>query len=149
MTHQDGYFTGVRDANIYYQCWLPEGEPKAVLVVVHGLAEHSGRYTNVVNHFVPKGYAVYGIDHFGHGKSDGDRVYVERFDDYVQTLKIYSDMIQGWQPGQPIFLVGHSMGGLIGAAYLLEYQDEMTGAVLSGPGVKVPDDTSSVTILAA
>jgi len=120
-----------------------------VLLVVHGLAEHSGRYMNVVDYFVPKGYAVYGIDHFGHGKSDGDRVFVERFDDFVQTLKIFSDKVHGWQPGQPLFLVGHSMGGLIGAAYLLDYQNKMTGAVLSGPGVKVPDDTSSVTLMAA
>ncbi len=134
MNHQDGYFKGVKVANIYYQCWLPESDPKAVLLVVHGLAEHSGRYMNVVDYFTPRGYAVYGIDHIGHGKSDGDRVYVERFDDFVQTLELFTDMIRQWQPGHPIFLVGHSMGGLIGAAYLLDYQDELAGAVLSGPG---------------
>ena len=133
MQHQDGYFEGVEKSNIYYQCWLPEDDPKAVLLVVHGLAEHSGRYMNVVDHFVPRGYAVYGIDHFGHGKSDGDRVFVDRFEDFVKTLKLFSDMVHDWQPGLPIFLLGHSMGGLIGAAYLLEYQDDMTGAVLSGP----------------
>ena len=138
MQHQDGYFEGEKKSNIYYQCWLPEDKPKAVLLVVHGLAEHSGRYMNVVDYFVPKGYAVYGIDHFGHGKSDGDRVYVNRFDDFVQTLKVFSDRVHDWQPGQPIFLVGHSMGGLIGAAYLLEHQGEMTGAVLSRPVSKCP-----------
>ena len=77
MENVKGYFKDIREANIYYQCWLPEDEPKAVLVVVHGLAEHSGRYMNLVNHFVPLGYAVYGIDHIGHGKSDGERVYVD------------------------------------------------------------------------
>jgi alpha-beta hydrolase superfamily lysophospholipase len=94
MEHQEGYLKGVRDTDIYYQCWLPKGEPKAILLVVHGLAEHSGRYMNVVNHFVPSGYAVYGIDHIGHGKSDGERVYVERFQDYTKTLKKYFDMIR-------------------------------------------------------
>jgi len=69
MKHQIGFFSGVRGTNIYYQAWLPEGEPRAVLLLVHGLAEHSGRYMNVVNTFVPKGYAVYGLDHSGHGKS--------------------------------------------------------------------------------
>ncbi|MCK4681802.1 alpha/beta hydrolase, partial [Candidatus Bipolaricaulota bacterium] len=69
MKHKEGFFTGVRGADIYYQCWLPEGEPRAVLLIVHGLAEHSGRYMNVVDHFIPLGYAVYSIDHLGHGKS--------------------------------------------------------------------------------
>jgi alpha-beta hydrolase superfamily lysophospholipase len=139
MKHQEGFFKGVRGANIYYQNWLPEGEPRAALLIVHGLAEHSGRYGNVVNHFVPLGYAVYGIDHFGHGKSDGTRVYVKRFDDYTNTLKVYFDKIRGSQPGKPIFLVGHSMGGLITAMYLLDHQAELAGAVLSGPAVKIPE----------
>jgi acylglycerol lipase len=117
---------------------LPEGEPRGVLLIVHGLGEHSGRYGNVVNHFVPLGYAVYGIDHFGHGKSEGERVYVKRFDDYTNTLKVYFDMIREWQPDKSIFLVGHSMGGLIGAVYLLDHQAELAGAVLSGPAVKIP-----------
>ena len=148
MKHHERYFNSIRDTNIYYQYWLPEGEPKAILFVAHGIAEHSGRYMNVVNHFVPAGYAVYGIDHIGHGKSDGKRVYVERFQDYTKTLKKYFDMIRGWQAEKPIFLVGHSMGGLISAAYLLEHQDELTGAVLSGPGIKVPDNISNAVIFA-
>ena len=147
MKHQEGFFKGVRGANIYFQSWLPESEPRAVLLIVHGLAEHSGRYGNVVNHFVPLGYAVYGIDHFGHGKSDGQRVYVERFDDYTNTLKTYFDMIHGWQPDKPIFLVGHSMGGLIGAVYLLDHQAELAGAVLSGPAVKIPKHVTPAILL--
>lgn len=148
MKHHEGYFKSIRDTNIYYQYWLPEGEPKAILLVAHGIAEHSGRYMNVVNHFVPAGYAVYGIDHIGHGKSDGKRVCVERFQDYTKTLRKYFSMIRGWQPEKPIFLVGHSMGGLISSAYLLEHQDELTGAVLSGPGIKVPDNISNAVIFA-
>jgi alpha-beta hydrolase superfamily lysophospholipase len=147
MKHQEGFFKGVRDANIYFQCWLPESEPKAVLLTAHGLAEHSGRYMNVVNHFVPLGYVVYGIDHLGHGKSDGTRVYVERFDDYTNTLKVYFDMIHRWQSDKPIFLVGHSMGGLISAVYLLDHQTELAGAVLSGPVVKVPSNITPVILL--
>jgi alpha-beta hydrolase superfamily lysophospholipase len=146
MTHQEGYMKGVRDTDIYYQYWMPEGEPKATLLVVHGLAEHSGRYMNVVNHLVPSGYAVYGIDHIGHGKSAGERVYVERFQDYTRTLKIYFDMIWDQQPKESIFLIGHSMGGLISTAYLLEHQDELSGAVLSGPAIKVPDNISQAII---
>jgi alpha-beta hydrolase superfamily lysophospholipase len=146
MNHQDGIFKGARDTDITYQCWLPEDEIKAVLVIVHGLAEHSGRYMNVVNHFVPLGYAVYGLDHIGHGRSEGPRVYVERFSDYTRTLKTYVDKIRAWQPDTPVFMVGHSLGGLIGSAYLLDHQEDLTGAVLSGPGVKVPDSISPVTV---
>jgi len=148
MKHQEGYLKSNRETHIYYQYWLPDDEPKAILLIAHGLAEHSGRYMNLVNHFIPKGYAVYGIDHFGHGKSEGKRVYVERFEDFTKTLKIYFDSIRKWHPETPIFLIGHSMGGLIGAAYLLAHQDELSGAVLSGPGVKLPDHISQLTILA-
>ncbi|MBC8438771.1 MAG: lysophospholipase [Deltaproteobacteria bacterium] len=149
MKHQDERFKGVRDTNIYYQYWLPEEEPKAILLVVHGLAEHSGRYMNLVNHLVPSGYAVYGIDHMGHGKSDGKRVFVERFQDYTKTLKTYFDMIRAWHPKRPIFLIGHSMGGLISAAYLLKHQEDLAGAVLSAPSIKVPDNISQATIFIA
>jgi len=146
MKHQEGFFKGVRDANIYYQSWLPEGEPKAIFLIVHGLAEHSGRYMNLVNHFVPLGYAVYGIDHLGHGKSEGTRVFVDRFEDYTKPLKVYFDMIRLWQPRKPIFLVGHSMGGLISAVFLLDHQAELRGAVLSGAAVKVPSNITPATL---
>jgi alpha-beta hydrolase superfamily lysophospholipase len=146
MRHQEGTFKGVRNASIYYQCWLPEGESRAVLLIVHGLAEHSGRYMNVVNYFVPLGYAVYGVDHVGHGKSSGTRVYVERFEDDTDTLKTYFDMVRRWQADKPICLVGHSMGGLIGAVYLLSHQAELTGAVLSGPAVKIHGTVSPAAI---
>lgn len=146
MDHREGFLKGVRDANIYYQRWLPEGKSKAVLPIVHGLAEHSGRYMNVVNHFVPLGYAVHSIDHLGHGRSDGTRVYVERFEDFTEPLKTYLNMVRGEHPDEPIFIIGHSMGGLISAAYLLDHQAELAGAVLSAPCVQVSDSTSSMLI---
>ncbi len=146
MRHQEGFFTGVRGADIYYQCWLPEDEPRAVLLIVHGLAEHSGRYMNVVNHFVPLGYAVYGIDHLGHGKSDGTRVCVKRFNDFIDVFSVYVDMVRKWQPDKPSFLLGHSMGALISALFLLDHQAKLAGVILSGPSVKVPSNTSPITI---
>jgi acylglycerol lipase len=74
MNHTEGNFKGVRDTSIYYQGWVPEGNVKAILLIVHGVGEYCGRYTNVINYFVPLGYAVYGLDHIGHGKSDGHRL---------------------------------------------------------------------------
>lgn len=142
MRHKEGHFEVIRNTRNYYQYWSPLDDPKAGLLILHGLGEHCGRYMNLVNRFVPLGYAVYGYDHIGHGKSDGPRVYVERFQDYTGVLDVFLDMIREWQSNKPIFLIGHSMGGLIGALYLLENQGKLSGAVFSGPGIKVPDNIS-------
>lgn len=147
MEHIEGNFKGVRDVKIYYQAWLPAGTVKAVLLVVHGLGEHSGRYKNVVDHFVPLGYAVYIQDHIGHGKSDGVREMVERFSDFTETLTIFLHMVSAWQPHAPVFLLGHSLGGLIASYYLLDHQQDFKGAVISAPLVKVGESVSQATIL--
>lgn len=149
MTHQEGFFKGVREQNIYYQCWLPEGESRAALLIVHGLGEHCGRYMNLVHHLVPLNYAVYGLDHLGHGRSEGTRMYVERFEDYTETLLTYLEMVRGWQPDRPIFLLGHSMGGLIAAFFLLDHQEAFKGAILSAPLAKLPDNVSPLTLALA
>ena len=146
MNHIEGDFKGVRNTKTYYQAWLPEGKVKAVLLVIHGLGEHCGRYMNVVNHFVPLGYAVYGYDHIGHGKSEGMREVVERFEDYTNTLTVYCEMVKSWQAGRLLFLVGHSMGGLITSCYLLDHQVDFRGAVISAPLVKASGNISQVTI---
>jgi alpha-beta hydrolase superfamily lysophospholipase len=149
MKHIEGNFKGVRDINIYYQGWLPEESVKAILLVVHGLGEHSGRYMNVVDYFVPLGYAIYGLDHIGHGKSGGEREMVQRFDDYTDTLTIFYNMVTEWQVGNPIFILGHSMGGLIAPYYLLDHQDKFAGAIISAPVVKIGDSVSQATITMA
>jgi acylglycerol lipase len=147
MNHFEGKFKGVRDTHNFYQAWLPDGEPKAVLPIVHGLGDHSGRYMNVVNHFVPLGYVVYGVDQPGHGKSDGPREYVERFEDFSDTLTAYLAMVREWQPGKPVFLLSHSIGGLIATYYLLDHQAEFQGAIFSAPVVKVASHISRETVM--
>jgi len=140
MIHHEAYFKGFQDFKIYYQCWLPKGEPKAVLLVAHGFAEHSGRYGNVVNYFVPRGYAVYALDHRGHGKSDGERVQINDFHDYIVDLKTFFDIVRQKNPKAKIFLVGHSMGSMISLGYCLEYQKELAGLITSGGGLINPSD---------
>ena len=146
MQHIDGNFKGVRNLNIYYQGWLPEGNVMAVLLIVHGLGEHCGRYNNVVNHLVPLGYAVYGMDFIGHGKSEGEREMVQSYEDFPATLTIYYNMVKNWQAGKPIFILGHSLGGLIATHYLFENQDKFRGAIISAPLIKVSDTISPATI---
>lgn len=146
MNHIEGIFKGVRNMEIYHQGWLPTKSVKAVILVVHGMGEHCGRYMNVVNHFVPLGYAVYALDHIGHGKSEGGRELVRTFDDYTDTLEIFYNMVTEWQPGKPIFILGHSMGGAIASYYLLDHHEDFNGAVISAPAVKVGESISAATI---
>ncbi len=147
MEHKEGHFEGVGGFQLYYQAWLPEGEPRAVLLVAHGLAEHSGRYGNLVDYLVPQGYAVYALDHRGHGRSQGQRVYVERFSHYLDDLKTFFDLVRGWHPEPKLFLLGHSMGGTISLAYTLRHQDELDGLILSGAGVKAGGDIPAALII--
>jgi acylglycerol lipase len=149
MTHKEGNFKGQKNLTLYYQSWLPEQSPKAILLIVHGLAEHSGRYGNVVEYFVPKGYAVYGFDQRGHGRSEGARCYVDHFSDYIADLHTFVAMVRSFHPGTKLFLVGHSIGGAIATAYAVQYQNELAGLVLSGAGVKAGDSISSLMKLMA
>ena len=146
MEHREGFFSGTGKGRVYYQGWLPAEKPRASLIVVHGLAEHGGRYMNLVNRFVPSGYAVYAIDQPGHGKSDGPRTFIRQFQDYTATLRAFTAMVSEWQAKRPLFLVGHSMGGLIGALYLIEDARPLTGAVISGPLVRTYETVSPALV---
>jgi alpha-beta hydrolase superfamily lysophospholipase len=147
MKRKEGKFKGYKGLKLYYQCWLPEGKPKAMLLVAHGLAEHSGRYKNLVDYFVPKGYAVYALDHRGHGKSEGTRSYVDNFNDYLTDLKTFFDMVRKEHKNTKIFLFGHSLGGTIATAYAVEHQEELAGLILSGSSL-VPSTSVSPALLA-
>ena len=147
MKHKEGKFKGFKNFDLYYQCWLPDGSPKAVLLVAHGLAEHSGRYKNLVNYFVPKGYAVYALDHRGHGKSEGMRSYVDRFSDYLADLKTFFDMVHKEHKDAKIFLVGHSLGGTLAVPYAVEHQQELAGVITSGASL-VASSTVSPALIA-
>lgn len=149
MNHRESTFKGVRDLTIYHQAWIPEGDIKGSILIVHGLGEHCGRYMNVVNYLVPKGYAIYGFDLTGHGKSGGEREFVKQFDDYTDTLTSYLQMVKAEQTGKPLFLLGHSMGGLISSYYLLDHSSDFRGAVISAPAIMVPDNINQVTIILA
>jgi alpha-beta hydrolase superfamily lysophospholipase len=146
MQQIEGTFKSIRNLSIYYEAWLPDGDVKAILLLVHGNGEHCGRYTNIVNKFVPLGYAIYGMDHIGHGKSEGEREMVKTFDDYLEPLSTYFKMVKVWQPVKPIFLFGHSQGGLIALDYLFDHQAEFRGAIISAPAIKIPNTISSMTI---
>jgi len=142
----EGTFKSVRNLKVYHQAWFPEGEIKAVLFIVHGVGEYSARYTNVINRFVPLGYAVYGVDHIGHGKSEGEREMVSRFEDFTEPLITCRKMIAEAHPGVPVIIYGHSMGALITSFHLLDHQADFKAAIISAPPVKVPASISPLTV---
>jgi len=108
---------------------------RAVIVIVHGLCEHSGRYDHVTDYFVHRGYNVYRFDHRGHGKSGGDRGYVEDYMDYIKDTNSIVIRAREENPTLPIFMLGHSMGGFITATYGITYPTGLAGQIFSGAAV--------------
>lgn len=136
IRHESGHFNNAEGARLFHQSWAPSVNLKAVLVVVHGLAEHSGRYLNLVDEFVPRGYMVCGMDNRGHGHSEGRRSYINRFDDYVLDLDSYVDLIKSEHPNTKLLMIGHSLGGTIATAYAGLHQVKLAGLILSAPALK-------------
>ncbi len=149
MQHLEGNFQGYKNLNLYYQCWLPDGKPKALLLLGHGLAEHSGRYKHLAGYFVAKGYAVYSFDYRGHGKSEGLGGYVERFSYYLNDFKTFFDIVSRQHNESKVFIIGHSMGGTIATAYAAHHQQELAGLILSGASLKVGSSLSPALIMVA
>ena len=123
-------FTGGGGLNIFTRSWRPEGKrPKAVVVIAHGFNSHSGHYLWTAEQLVAGGYAVYALDHRGRGKSDGDRFFVQTAAEYVDDLATFITQVKSREPGLPVFLLGHSAGGVISCTYTLEHQQELAGLI--------------------
>jgi alpha-beta hydrolase superfamily lysophospholipase len=142
VTHSEGQFAGHGGVRLYWQAWRPDGEVRAVVIVAHGYGEHGGRYGNLIERLVPRGYAVYALDHRGHGRSEGPRGHVGRFAEFVADLHALRVRIEDEQRGKPLFLLGHSMGGLIAVRYLLSHGSGLSGAILSSPAFGIHNEPS-------
>lgn len=132
MEHKEGTFQGGGGLELYCQSWRPEKVPRATLIIIHGFGEHSGRYTNVVSQFIPQGYAIYGFDLRGHGRSPGQRGHINSWDEYREDVKTFLQLISKKEPTRPVFLWGHSMGALIAQDYLIHEPAGLRGAIISG-----------------
>jgi alpha-beta hydrolase superfamily lysophospholipase len=122
--------------SLFGRVWLPGDAPIASLALVHGLGEHSGRYDHVANFFRQRNYAVFAVDLRGHGRSAGPRGHIEQFQDYLDDVKTLVTYIQDQSADVPLFLLGHSMGGLIALAYALTYPDDITTVIVSSPALR-------------
>jgi alpha-beta hydrolase superfamily lysophospholipase len=127
--------------------WSPR-TPRAIALLCHGHVEHLGRYGHVVAALASAGYAVYGLDHRGHGRSTGTRGLITDLDRIADDFHVLAGIAAGRHPGLPIALIGHSMGGLIALRYTLMYQNELAALVTSGPALIIDEGVSPVTMLA-
>jgi len=133
--HVHGRLDGVRGTRLYWQGWLPPAPPTGVLLICHGLGEHSGRYRTVIDTLIPDGWACYGVDLRGHGRSAGRRAHVQYYGDWLDDLERFRRLVVERHPGHRPFLLGHSMGGQIALAYALTGEPELAGLALSAPAL--------------
>jgi alpha-beta hydrolase superfamily lysophospholipase len=143
MQHTTGTLRAHDGLALHTRRWWPDQPPRAVVLLVHGIAEHSGRYAYLAAHLLLHRIAVLTYDHRGHGHSEGLRTHVDAFEEYLNDL----DLALAWAREEardlPLFLMGHSMGGLIAARYVVDRRPEdLAGLILSSPALQVPSDLS-------
>lgn len=124
-------------------------DARADVVLVHGLGEHSGRYMPLINFLVHRNYSVTAYDHRGHGKSEGLRGHVERFTDYEDDLDRVVTSVNGLASNRGIFIIGHSMGGLVTMRYAAKSGSRLRGVVVSAPAIKVATKVPAVKLMVA
>ena len=129
---------GAGGLRIFFRSWRPKGRARALIVIVPGFNAHSGYYGWVAQQFVAMGLAVYAVDLRGRGNSDGERFYVKDFDDYVSDAARVVAMAKSREPGLPLFLLGHSAGGIVSCLYTLEHQQEMAGLICESFAFQLP-----------
>ena len=140
-------FESVGGLKIFMRSWRPEHEPRAVIAICHGVNSHSGQYFWVAEEFVASGYAVYALDLRGRGKSDGERYYVEDVAHYVADLAGLIGIAKSREPGLPVFLLGHSAGGVTSCVYTLDNQSELAGLVCESFAYQVPAPDFALAVL--
>jgi acylglycerol lipase len=144
---EEGNFKGVGGFNIFFRSWRPGGPPRGVVVIVPGFNSHSGYYAWVADQFVAAGLAVYALDLRGRGKSDGERFYVDTFDDYVGDVATCVTLAKSQTPGLPVFLLGHSAGGVVACVYTIGHQADLAGLICESFAFQVPAPDFALAVL--
>ena len=119
--------------SLFGRSWLPASSARAAVLIVHGLAEHGGRYAATAAALGEAGFAVHAADYRGHGRSEGIRVHVDSVDEYVADVRAAMDEVRGRHPGLPVFLLGHSQGGLVVLKLVLDDPAGLAGVVVTSP----------------
>src|SRR2546422_9400486 len=136
VDHGEETVVGAGGLKLFLQSWRPAAPPKAVFVIHHGLKDHSGRYAAEAMRLVDGGFAVYAHDMRGHGKSEGRRTFVRAFDEYLDDLTAALAVVREHEPGRPIFLFGHSLGGAVATLLAVTRTLPLEGDALSAPALR-------------
>jgi len=131
-------FEGMGGLKISVRSWRPQGSPRAALVICHGVNSHGGQYRWPAEQFANSGLVVYALDLRGRGKSEGERFYVERVDEYASDVAGTVQIAKSRNPGLPVFLLGHSAGGVTSAIYVLDNAAELAGFICESFAFQVP-----------
>jgi len=142
------HLIGAAGHSLLRRAWTPP-HPERALLLVHGYGEHSGRYEHVGTWFASRGSAVHAYDQQGHGRSEGPRGHVRRFGDLLDDLERLRQATASEHPGLPLYLLGHSMGGLVVTAFACERQPRVAGAVTSGAALALAQGVARGRLLAA
>ncbi len=130
-------FNDASGAHVLMHVWRP-AQPRAILAICHGFNAHGGQYAPVAEHFAQRGFAVYALDLRGRGRSGGDRFFVERIDDYVADLAALMQFAKGREGALPVFLLGHSAGGVVACSYAVRHQAGLAGLICESFAFRVP-----------
>ena len=122
---------------LFGRSWRPPTSPRASILIVHGLAEHSGRYAATAAALTGAGFGVHAVDYRGHGKSEGGRVHVDDVDEYVSDVRAALEQVRRHDPALPVFLLGHSQGGLVALKLALDDPGATCGLVVTSPFLAV------------
>lgn len=122
-------FTGRGGTRLFMRSWSPTSTPRATIVLCHGVLSHSGQYLWAGEQLAAAGFAVYAYDHRGRGQSDGPRLFVRDISEYTDDLGTFIALVKAREPGRQVFLLGHSMGGVISCTWALDHQREIAGFI--------------------
>jgi acylglycerol lipase len=132
---------------LFVRTWSPDEAARAVVVLVHGFNSHSGYYPWAAEQLTAAGFAAYALDLRGRGRSDGERYYIEQFGEYLADVHALVELARSREPGLPVFILGHSAGGVISCCYTLEHQDELAGLVCESFAFQVPAPDVALALL--